>query len=86
MNVLMLTVTGIMNSQSIIFYAISCGGSAAHFAWQIWTLKEDVADDAMDKFKSNVVVGCLVLNGITLDLAYKRHQPVNAEEGEELKI
>ena len=46
-----LVAIGVMNNQSWLYFFISCGGAAAHFAWQFASWDMEDAKDCGAKFK-----------------------------------
>ncbi|TPX58856.1 hypothetical protein PhCBS80983_g02827 [Powellomyces hirtus] len=78
-----LALAGYMNAQGIPFYAISVGGAAAHYAWQIRTLRPDDPTNAWTKFKSNAGLGSLILAGILIDVAVSSPTDHVVKDGEE---
>ncbi|KAJ3041123.1 Para-hydroxybenzoate--polyprenyltransferase, mitochondrial precursor (PHB:polyprenyltransferase) [Rhizophlyctis rosea] len=68
----MLATAGYMNDQGPAFYAISVGGAAAHFMWQLRTLKVTDVADAAKKFRSNGTLGGIIFLGIVVDYALDR--------------
>ncbi|RUS17507.1 hypothetical protein BC937DRAFT_89900 [Endogone sp. FLAS-F59071] len=58
---------GYMNAQGLPFYAVSVVGTAAHLAWQLWTVSYNDPADCWKKFASNKWTGGLVCSGIVLD-------------------
>lgn len=48
---MLMTFAGWSNQQSIGYFAISCAGSAAHFAWIFWSWNVDVPEDGGAKFQ-----------------------------------
>ncbi|KAF9334670.1 Para-hydroxybenzoate--polyprenyltransferase, mitochondrial precursor (PHB:polyprenyltransferase) [Podila minutissima] len=66
----MLALSGYMNDQGPLFYALSVGGAAAHLAWQLRTVNYDNPADCWSKFASNKWTGALVFSGIASDYVY----------------
>ncbi|KAI8808263.1 UbiA prenyltransferase family-domain-containing protein [Cladochytrium replicatum] len=86
-----LALAGFMNGQGLPFYLISCMGAAAHYSWQIATVKiagpNDGAvanalmrDSAWRRFKSNSLLGGIITIGLVADLLRKR---TSKDEGDE---
>ncbi|KAF9395459.1 Para-hydroxybenzoate--polyprenyltransferase, mitochondrial precursor (PHB:polyprenyltransferase) [Podila verticillata] len=67
----MLALSGYMNDQGPLFYALSVGGAAAHLAWQLRTVNYDNPADCWSKFASNKWTGALVFSGIASDYLYQ---------------
>lgn len=59
-----LTVTGHLAGLGPLYYLISCGGAAAHLAWQCITVNFDDRADCWKKFVSNGYLGGLIWSGI----------------------
>ncbi|KAL2919430.1 Para-hydroxybenzoate--polyprenyltransferase, mitochondrial precursor (PHB:polyprenyltransferase) [Polyrhizophydium stewartii] len=82
-----LVLAGVANGHGPLFFAVSVGGAAAHYAWQIATLQVASRPDAAAKFASNRNWGLIVLAGIVLDLIYRRatarESPVAEQESKE---
>lgn len=62
-----LALAGYINEQGLPFYLVSVGAAAAHFVWQLKTLKVDDVKDASRKFRANAGLGLIVVMGIVLD-------------------
>ncbi|KAG0254076.1 Para-hydroxybenzoate--polyprenyltransferase, mitochondrial precursor (PHB:polyprenyltransferase) [Actinomortierella ambigua] len=60
----MLALSGYMNDQGPLFYALSVGGAAAHLAWQLRTVNYNNPADCWSKFASNKWTGALIFSGI----------------------
>ncbi|KAI8816680.1 4-hydroxybenzoate polyprenyl transferase [Fimicolochytrium jonesii] len=75
-----LTLAGFMNSQGLPFYIVSVGGAAAHFSWQLSTLKPNDHADAWRKFKSNAALGTIVFAGIAGDIAYDHYSNADIQD------
>ncbi|KAL1920701.1 uncharacterized protein VTP21DRAFT_1078 [Calcarisporiella thermophila] len=67
----LLALAGFMNGQGIPFYLVSVGGSAAHLAWQLRTVRYEDPKDCWKKFVSNKWLGALVWSGIVADGAWR---------------
>ncbi|KAG0025589.1 Para-hydroxybenzoate--polyprenyltransferase, mitochondrial precursor (PHB:polyprenyltransferase) [Podila clonocystis] len=67
----MLALSGYMNDQGPLFYALSVGGAAAHLAWQLRTVNYDNPADCWSKFASNKWTGAFVFSGIASDYFYQ---------------
>ena len=65
----LLALAGWANGQSWGFFAVSCGGAAAHLGWQFARWDPDVPEDGGRKFVSNGLTGCVVYVGLLLDYA-----------------
>jgi 4-hydroxybenzoate polyprenyltransferase len=76
----LLGLAGYLNGQMLPFYAISIGGSALHYIWQIWRLNEFNPVDAFAKFKSNTYLGLIVLLGVYADIIYKQKRSLKIEK------
>ncbi|WWD16689.1 4-hydroxybenzoate polyprenyl transferase [Kwoniella shandongensis] len=63
----LLTLTGHLAGLGPLYYLISCGGAAAHLAWQCATVNFDSRPDCWSKFSSNGYLGGLVWLGIAAD-------------------
>lgn len=63
----LLTFTGYMAGLGPLYYLISCGGAAAHLAWQCLTVNFDSRSDCWKKFSSNGWLGGLIWSGIAAD-------------------
>ncbi|WVQ79053.1 4-hydroxybenzoate polyprenyl transferase [Cryptococcus sp. DSM 104549] len=63
----LLALTGHMAGLGPLYYAISCGGAAAHLAWQCITVDFDSRPDCWKKFVSNGWLGALIWLGIAAD-------------------
>ncbi|KIR32687.1 4-hydroxybenzoate polyprenyl transferase [Cryptococcus deuterogattii MMRL2647] len=63
----LLTFTGYMAGLGPLYYLISCGGAAAHLAWQCLTVNFDNRPDCWKKFSSNGWLGGLIWSGIAAD-------------------
>ncbi|GAA94155.1 uncharacterized protein L969DRAFT_93537 [Mixia osmundae IAM 14324] len=59
----MLALSGYMNDQTATFYAISCGGAAAHLAWQLKGLDTSNRANCWQRFISNRDLG--LIHGVT---------------------
>ncbi|KAJ3053101.1 Para-hydroxybenzoate--polyprenyltransferase, mitochondrial precursor (PHB:polyprenyltransferase) [Rhizophlyctis rosea] len=68
----MLATAGYMNDQGVPFFVVSVGGAAAHFGWQLKTLRPESVGDAARKFRSNAALGGIVFLGIVVDYVYDR--------------
>jgi len=62
-----LTLTGHLAGLGPLYYAISCGGAAAHLAWQCITVDFDSRADCWRKFVSNGYLGGLIWAGVAAD-------------------
>jgi hypothetical protein len=62
-----LTLTGHLAGLGPLYYAISCGGAAAHLAWQCITVDFDSRADCWKKFVSNGYLGGLIWAGVAAD-------------------
>ncbi|OXG15082.1 4-hydroxybenzoate polyprenyl transferase [Cryptococcus neoformans Ze90-1] len=63
----LLTFTGYMAGLGPLYYLISCGGAAAHLAWQCLNVNFDSRPDCWKKFSSNGWLGGLIWSGIAAD-------------------
>lgn len=63
----LLTFTGYMAGLGPLYYLISCGGAAAHLAWQCLSVNFDSRPDCWKKFSSNGWLGGLIWSGIAAD-------------------
>ena len=63
----LLALSGEIASLGPLYYLISCGGTAAHLAWQCATVDFDSRPDCWKKFTSNGWLGGLVWLGIAAD-------------------
>ncbi|WVN85824.1 4-hydroxybenzoate polyprenyl transferase [Cryptococcus depauperatus CBS 7841] len=63
----LLALTGHMAGLGPLYYLISCGGAAAHLAWQCITVNFDSRPDCWRKFTSNGWLGGLIWLGIAAD-------------------
>ncbi|KDQ19545.1 hypothetical protein BOTBODRAFT_62883 [Botryobasidium botryosum FD-172 SS1] len=61
------SISGHFSHAGWAFYCISVLGAAAHFFWQLWTLKQAEMGDCWSKFTKNSNLGYIVLVGILLD-------------------
>lgn len=59
-----LTLTGHLAGLGPLYYLISCGGAAAHLAWQCITVDFDDRADCWKKFVSNGYLGGLIWSGV----------------------
>jgi 4-hydroxybenzoate polyprenyltransferase len=62
-----LTLAGYLAGMGPLYYLISCGGGAAHLAWQCKTVDFDSRPDCWSKFCSNGWLGLLIWIGIAGD-------------------
>ena len=62
-----MALTGELAGLGPLFYLVSCGGAAAHLAWQCATVDFDSRPDLWKKFTSNGWLGGLVWFGIAAD-------------------
>ncbi|GFZ42733.1 4-HB polyprenyltransferase [Saitozyma sp. JCM 24511] len=76
-----LALTGYLAGLSPVYYAISCGGAAAHLAWQCSTVNFDDRADCWKKFVSNGWLGGLIWLGIAADYVW---QVVLGHDGKEV--
>ncbi|KAG0296487.1 Para-hydroxybenzoate--polyprenyltransferase, mitochondrial precursor (PHB:polyprenyltransferase) [Dissophora globulifera] len=67
----LLALSGYMNDQGPLFYALSVGGVAAHLAWQLKTVDYENTADCWSKFTSNKWAGAIVFSGIAGDYLYQ---------------
>ncbi|KAI8597421.1 UbiA prenyltransferase family [Dissophora ornata] len=67
----MLALSGYMNDQGPLFYALSVGGAAAHLAWQLKTVDYENTADCWSKFASNKWTGALIFSGIAGDYLHQ---------------
>lgn len=58
---------GAANAQSVGFYALACGGAAAHFVWQFATWEVEVPADGGRKFQANGCTGLVIWAGVLAD-------------------
>ncbi|TYJ57714.1 4-hydroxybenzoate polyprenyl transferase [Cryptococcus floricola] len=63
----LLAFTGHMAGLGPLYYLISCGGAAAHLAWQVLTVNFDSRPDCWKKFSSNGYLGGLIWLGVAAD-------------------
>ncbi|KAJ3014520.1 UNVERIFIED_CONTAM: hypothetical protein HDU68_000242 [Siphonaria sp. JEL0065] len=63
----LLAVSGHMNGQGAIFYAVSVLGAAAHYAWMVGGLNVESRTDAAKRFRGAKWFGWVVLAGVLLD-------------------
>ncbi|WVR03973.1 4-hydroxybenzoate polyprenyl transferase [Kwoniella sp. DSM 27419] len=63
----LLTLTGHLAGLGPLYYLVSCGGAAAHLAWQCITVNFDDRADCWSKFKSNGLLGGLIWLGVAAD-------------------
>lgn len=63
----LLALTGHLAGLGPLYYLISCGGAAAHLAWQCLTVDFDSRPDCWRKFVSNGYLGGLIWLGIAAD-------------------
>ena len=59
--------TGYLAGMGPLYYLVSCGGGAAHLAWQCATVNFDDRADCWKKFLSNGWLGLVVWLGIAGD-------------------
>jgi len=62
-----LALTGYLADMGPLYYAISCGGAAAHLAWQCATVDFDNRLDCWKKFCSNGWLGGLIWLGMAAE-------------------
>ncbi|GJE85451.1 4-hydroxybenzoate octaprenyltransferase [Phanerochaete sordida] len=67
---------GLANGQGAPYFVLSCGGAAAHFAWQFASWAPDVPADGGRKFNSNGLTGLIIWSGMLVD--YWRMQSATA--------
>ncbi|KAG0238028.1 Para-hydroxybenzoate--polyprenyltransferase, mitochondrial precursor (PHB:polyprenyltransferase) [Actinomortierella wolfii] len=65
----LLALSGYMNDQGPLFYALSVGGAAAHLAWQLRTVDYNNPANCWSKFAANKWTGALIFSGIFGDYA-----------------
>ncbi|WVQ73751.1 4-hydroxybenzoate polyprenyl transferase [Cryptococcus sp. DSM 104548] len=63
----LLAFTGHMAGLGPLYFLISCGGAAAHLAWQVLTVNFDSRPDCWKKFSSNGYLGGLIWLGVAAD-------------------
>eukprot|EP00842_Homolaphlyctis_polyrhiza_P006016 jgi/Hompol1/6415/HPOL_004039-RA len=76
----LLALAGWLNGQGPVFYVVSVGGAAVHYAWQILTLNPALRADGWRLFAANRNWGLIVFAGIALDLISDRIWPRNASQ------
>ncbi|KAI0034587.1 UbiA prenyltransferase family [Vararia minispora EC-137] len=64
-----LVLIGVLNGQTAVYFVVSCGGAAAHLAWQLRFWDVDDPADCGAKFKANGDLGYFVSAGLLLDYA-----------------
>lgn len=62
-----ITLTGYLTGAGPLYYLISCGGTAAHLAWQCITVNFDDPADCWRKFVSNGWLGGVTWLGMVAD-------------------
>jgi len=65
--VLSMVLAGVFNGQGIAYYTISCGGAAAHLAWQLSSWDINNGGDSAAKYQSNGVTGLILWAGMLAD-------------------
>jgi 4-hydroxybenzoate polyprenyltransferase len=63
----LLTLTGHLAGLGPAYYLISCGGAAAHLAWQCVTVDFESRADCWSKFVSNGWLGLVVWAGLAVE-------------------
>lgn len=78
-----LTLAGHLAGMGPLYYLISCGGGAAHLAWQCKTVDFDSRPDCWSKFCSNGWLGLLIWLGIAGDYVVRVVIPGEVVEHED---